>query len=151
MLRSHSFTLKLNVNQSSADQPNCNNLAGASTQSQSLTFAIYVLGFQRFCASRWWTMNEKVAKLLFNQFLENDFVLNSSIETQKQIHVTYLNYICDWTAGARTLNIPTGDLFLIASIYRLQNRQMSVYINFKSRHTDTTIVYIIFKSRHTDK
>ena len=93
-LGSHSFALKLSVNKLSADQPNCDNLAGASTQSrsQSLTFATNVFGFQKFCAWRRRTMNEKLAKLLINQvFLENDFVLKPSIETQKQIHIIHLN------------------------------------------------------------
>ena len=80
LLRLHSFTLKLSVNQLSADRPNGNHLAGTSTQSQSLTLlqlVLLVLGLEATDNERKRQMtNEKVARLLFNQvFLENDFVL----------------------------------------------------------------------------
>ena len=35
------------------------------------------------------------------------FVLQPSLETQNQIKVIHLNYICDWTVGARTWNMPS--------------------------------------------
>ena len=42
-------------------------------------------------------------------------MLQPSLETQNQIKVIHLNYICDWTVEARTLNIRSEVLFLIAT------------------------------------
>ena len=50
-------------------------------------------------------------KRIYEVQFKTYFVLEPSIETQNQIQVIYLNHICDWTVGARTLNIPSEDLF----------------------------------------